>query len=1193
MDIQNKTREELLQIIGKLQAENHSLRAAGTKGAVVEPGFSEGYCDMHPIVSGISNRNTVPSSLEDKFSRLFYMCPLACGLSSADDHTYIEVNDAFCTLLGFEKEEVTGKTAESLGILTSETRADVMRYADATGKILNAVTVLKAKDGELKRVELSGEDFIVQDKKYRFTVVYDLTELRKAEKKLRETQELYQLLFNTSLDAILMTTPDGRILSANKSACTIFGRTEEELIRLGRECIIDPSDPRLAPALAERAQTGRFCGELNLVRKDGSKFPAEITSSVFLDNEGRDRTSMIIRDITERKVAEENLRASEEKYKQLFDHSLDHIFILEVTDDQRFKVLAANPTHEKELGNLRPGAWIEDCLSKEACDQTLQNYRRCLAEQKILSFEERYSEHDFFTQLIPVRNSNNVVYRIIGIARNITKEKELTNRLINHNEELKTLNDDLVSAKEILTASEAKFRTLFRNSPVGISMTSIDGYLNVNQAFCNMVGYSGAEMTTKRWMDITFPEDIEQTRRHLQSLLDAKNTVVNFENRYVHKKGQTIWAYVSILLQRDINGNPDFYLTTVVDITQRKLNEERIRILSLAIEQNPVSIMITDADGTIEYVNPVFTQITGYRTDEVVGDKPRILNAELTPKEVYEDLWKTITSGQVWKGSFQNRRKNGDLYYESSTISPILDENKHITHFLAIKEDITKTIRSEYLIRTYVNAIEQSPSSVIVTNATGDIEFVNKKFQSFTQYSLKDVKGKKPRIFNPHHMPPELYDVMWKTLRSGSIWEGESLNRKKDRTEFWEHVIISPLVKDDGSIINYTIIMDDITPIKTMIGELTIAKEIAEENEQKYKQLFDNTLDHIFLLKVTEDNRFKVLAVNPMHIKEIGMLHPNAYVEDCLPEEIAGQVIPNYCRCVSEARRVSYEEHLFGCDFFTQLIPITGSDDVVYRIIGIARDITKEKELTNQLIRQNEELEQRVLERTSQLEAANREMETFSYSVAHDLRAPLRAITGFSSLLAEGYNDRLDQEGQRFIATICQNTSKMDRLITDMLSLSQVSRAELNIKKVNMRAFAEAMFRELATDEEKTEFDFSVGKLPVVSCDEMLIKQVWQNLISNALKYSSKSERKQIRIGFRNEKTEFIFYIRDRGIGFNEKYKDKLFGVFQRLLSAREFEGTGVGLAIVQRIINRHGGRVWAEGELNKGATFYFTLPKV
>ncbi len=226
------------------------------------------------------------------------------------------------------------------------------------------------------------------------------------------------------------------------------------------------------------------------------------------------------------------------------------------------------------------------------------------------------------------------------------------------------------------------------------------------------------------------------------------------------------------------------------------------------------------------------------------------------------------------------------------------------------------------------------------------------------------------------------------------------------------------------------------------------------------------------------------------------------------------------------------------------------------------------------------------------LERSNRELDAFTYSVSHDLRAPLRAINGFSKFLIEDYTDRLDAEGKRFLDTIRENAAKMDQLILDMLSLSRISRSELKMAPVDMEAIIHSMFHEIASEEEKKSFEIFIKSVPAVTGDSALLKQVWQNLIANALKYSSKSKLKKIEIGANIDDIFISYFIKDHGAGFDDKYKHKLFGVFQRLHREDEFKGTGVGLAIIKRIIDRHNGKVWAEGAPDKGATFYFSLPK-
>jgi signal transduction histidine kinase len=261
------------------------------------------------------------------------------------------------------------------------------------------------------------------------------------------------------------------------------------------------------------------------------------------------------------------------------------------------------------------------------------------------------------------------------------------------------------------------------------------------------------------------------------------------------------------------------------------------------------------------------------------------------------------------------------------------------------------------------------------------------------------------------------------------------------------------------------------------------------------------------------------------------------------------------------------------------------------KMYGTIQDITKEKQIQDEINQLNNELEKRVFERTAQLEEANRELEAFSYSVSHDLRAPIRAIHGFTHILLEDYLPNLDEEGKRVCAIIQENAVKMGQLVDDLLKFSQLNRADIQFSVIDMNNLGNAIYSELTTPERRQEIDFQIGIVHPAWGDQLLLRQVWTNLISNALKFSSRSTNVRIRISSEKQNDFVVYCIQDNGAGFNMKYKDKLFGVFQRLHSSKEFEGTGVGLAIVQRIIHRHGGKVWGEGETNQGASFYFSLP--
>ena len=262
----------------------------------------------------------------------------------------------------------------------------------------------------------------------------------------------------------------------------------------------------------------------------------------------------------------------------------------------------------------------------------------------------------------------------------------------------------------------------------------------------------------------------------------------------------------------------------------------------------------------------------------------------------------------------------------------------------------------------------------------------------------------------------------------------------------------------------------------------------------------------------------------------------------------------------------------------------------VIGVFAAARDISERKRAEEKIRKLNEELDERVRRHTAELEATNKDLEAFTYSVSHDLRGPLRHIDGFSKLLFEEYSADLPEEARRHLSRIRDGTRRMGMMVDDLLNLTRVGRKELSMQLTGLSSLLEEALGDLQPETAGREIEWRIGKLPFVECDPALLKQVFANLLSNALKFTRLQEHAVIEVGATTQDGRAVIFVRDNGVGFSMKYVDKLFGVFQRLHRPEDFEGTGIGLAIVQRIVHKHRGRVWAEGELNKGAAFFFTL---
>jgi len=370
-----------------------------------------------------------------------------------------------------------------------------------------------------------------------------------------------------------------------------------------------------------------------------------------------------------------------------------------------------------------------------------------------------------------------------------------------------------------------------------------------------------------------------------------------------------------------------------------------------------------------------------------------------------------------------------------------------------------------------------------------------------------------------------------------------------------------------------------------------------EEPEISYKRLFESSQDGIFVL---DFNTRRIVDVNPGICLLTGLSRSRLIAAN--PESIAP------LRALFRSDGSFFEEIKADPIFRRENLSMENRDGLHIQVEAVCnmfhfegrefiqcnlRDVTQHRLAEDQVRRLNETLEQRVAARTCELEGANRELEAFTYSVSHDLRAPLRHIMGFVEILEKEAADKLTDAQRRHLLTISGAARRMGELIDDLLAFSRIGRSEVQKVGVDMLTLVMEALDDLRHETKDRIISWKIQDLPMVTVDRSLMRQALVNLLSNAIKFTSKHSRAVIEIGTEpGRPDEDTIYIRDNGVGFNPRYSQKIFGVFERLNNADEFEGTGIGLANVQRIIRRHGGRVWALGKVDSGATFYFTLPR-
>ena len=791
--------------------------------------------------------------------------------------------------------------------------------------------------------------------------------------------------------------------------------------------------------------------------------------------------------------------------------------------------------------------------------------RRIFAGEKVVSFETQRLTKDgrLLDIWLTVTKLMDNAGKVIGIA---STERDITERKRKEEE-------------------ASRMVTVVRDSNDAITIHDFEGHITAwNHGAELMYGYSEEEALQKNIWLLT-PSNRAEEQKDFTRRLIAGEKITSLETQRVTKDGRILDVWMTVTKLVDDDGKPIGIASTERNITERNRAEEALlesnaTIRSL-VNATPESLFLMALDGTVQAANENVAKRLGRTVEELEGHSIwEALPPELTRsrKPLIEAI---IRSGKP--DHFEDERSGISIL---NIVHPVLNKQGQVSRVAVLGIDITERKQAEEKLREseakFRDTIKYLDEGYYSVTLDGTLLSHNIAFNKILGIDpQRDMKGAKLPDFwqDPEDRKEYLkefmskgfinnYIVNAKTIGGGHIVVIANAHHIKDEN--------GKPVRIDGTFIDIT-------------ERMRIEEEL-HKSEEKYRLLFQNAQIGMYRSKI-DGSAF--LDVNDKFAKILGfsreeLLGTEGRIRWANPEDRGnmikrlkeyGGILTNYETQVL-AKNGDIREVLASIE----LHPNEGSLD------GTMMDITERKKAEEEIKKLNESLERRVRERTNDLQISNKELEAFAYSVSHDLRAPLRTIDGFSHALLDDYDDKLDVQGKDYLRRVRAATQMMAQLIDDMLKLSRVTRTEMNIEKVNLTQIARSVINELQKSQPERFINIKIADGLEDTADSRLMRLALENLLGNAWKFTGKQAEAVIEFGATKEDERKVYFIRDNGAGFDMAYVDKLFAPFQRLHTMEEYPGTGIGLATVQRIINRHGGRVWAKGQVGKGATFYFSL---
>jgi|GEM_PF-1199296 len=903
-----------------------------------------------------------------------------------------------------------------------------------------------------------------------------------------------------------------------------------------------------------------YSGEKNFFNDDEIRLIDEMALDIsfaleFLENE------------EERQRTEEILIENEKKLSTIYSNVSDILFLLSVENDSNYRFVSVNDTFSKTVGiakNFIVGKLVREIIPEPSLTEVLSYYERAIKEKQTVKWEEatqypaglKYGE----VSVTPIFNAKGLCTNLIGAVHDITETK---------------------MAQEEIIRSKQLYQSFFEDDLTGDCIVLPSGkIITCNPSFLEMFGFSTVEEALKYNMYDLYPTS--NKREEMLDKLRISKRLENYEIEMRTKGGAQIFVIENVIGSFDKEDNLTEIKGYIINITARKLAENQLRKLSVAIEQSPVSIVITDTTGNIEYVNPKFVEVTGYSFEEVRGNNPRILKSGRQSVELYKTLWDTIKSGKVWTGELMNKKKDGSFYWEYVAISSIQDSDGKIINFLAVKEDITQRKLSAEIINKSENQFRSvwnnSADGMRLTNPEGVMILVNDAFCNMVGMQKVQLEGKPLGVIykkeNQEHVVQKHKErfaaktVAWHFEREMELW-----NYKKKWFEVTNSFI--ELGEKDTLLLG---IFRDITNRKQAEGKIKLLAH-AVEGVSECVSITDQQDNILFINKSFIDKygykEEELIGKNISIVRSKDL--STKTVKEIMPKTIQGG-----WRGELMNRRKDGTE--FPISLSTSVIKDENKNPIA--LIGVAIDITEEKHKREELIAAKEKAEE-----------MNKLKTNFLANMSHELRTPMIGILGYSEMLKDEIND----EAQKDMAdTIYISGKRLLETLNHLLDMAKLesSKSEIILSDLNVGGIVKTSIKNFEgfAASKKLYLNSNIKDYVYSNLDKRLLIQILDNLINNALKYT---ERGGVTVEVYSEEIDnknwSVIKVIDTGIGIPKNSLDIIFEEFRQVSEGynRQFEGTGLGLTITKRSVELMKGTISVESELGSGSKFTVKFPQI